>query len=76
METRFVEYSEIQVFVENKIQISDEDLIDTLYINIGSEEPKITIIIEDSTGEEISFLINSATLKKITNWLKEKQVIE
>ena len=76
MKTRFVEFSEIQVFVENKMQVLGEEQKDTLYVNIGTKEPKINIILENSTEEELNFEISSDNFQNIVNWLKIKQIIE
>lgn len=63
METRFTEFSDIQVFVENIVNITGNELIDTLFINLNSTEDEITIVIEDSTGDESNFIIKKENLQ-------------
>lgn len=75
METRFTEFSDIQVFVENIVNITGNELIDTLFINLNSTEDEITIVIEDSTGDESNFIIKKENLQQIFDWLKTKEII-
>lgn len=75
METRFTEFSDIQVFVENIINLNGEDFIDTMYINTDAANLVVTILIEDYQGQSADFTIKKNDLQQVFDWLKLKQIL-
>lgn len=76
METNFRVYSNIQAFVEHKVNVAGQEKKDTLFVNINNDEPRIVLSIENETSDDNSdFLINSEHFQQIVDWLREKEII-
>ncbi len=55
---------------------------DSLYVNIGNDEPRVRIAIEDGctkeTGPDVEaqFVLRSENAQKIVDWLRSKGVVK
>ena len=77
MKTEFTIHSDIQAFVEHKVNVGGKEKKDTLFVNIDNKELKIILSIEDKNLENNSeFIISSEHFQKIVDWLKVKKIIK
>ena len=70
--------TDIQCHVDNEAA----GVRDSLYVNVGNNEPRVMIAIEDEctdeTGpqREAQFLLRSENAQKIVDWLRSKGVVK